>query len=133
MQQGGEPWLGLVQLAAQHVGEQGVVAVPVARVVQRNQEQLGSLDLLKQALRAIRAGHRVTQGSGQAVQDRCAQQQGADPGRQPVEHLGGKVVDDLAVIAAERADDQAVSLRPRSDSPARYRPAAQPSVRCCSA
>ena len=90
VQQGGEPWVGLVQLAAQHLGEQGVVAVPVVRVVQRNQEQLGSLDFLEQALRSIRTGHRVTQRPGQAVQDRCAQQQGADPGGSPASTSAAK-------------------------------------------
>jgi hypothetical protein len=45
-----------------------------------------------------------------------------------LEHLGGQVVGNMTVVAVEGGDEGAGVL-PRSDSPAMYKPAAQPSVR----
>jgi hypothetical protein len=105
VQQGREPGLGLVQLTAHHLREQRVIAVPAAGVVQGLQEELGPLDLLQHALRAARAGYRVAQRCAAAVQDAGAEQEGAGHRRQPAEHLGGQVVEDVPVIAGKAADE----------------------------
>jgi hypothetical protein len=58
------------QPRAEHVGEQVVVAVPDPLVVQRNEEQIGSVQLLKQRLpvTGVVANNRVAQRRTQPVQ-----------------------------------------------------------------
>ena len=72
----GAIWLGF-QPGAEQVGEQLVVAPPAADLIQRQQEQPGSLDLLEQGLAAGPAGNRVAQRSGEPLQHRGLEQEGA--------------------------------------------------------
>ena len=66
------------QVGAQHVGEQVVVAVPAAVVVERDDEQVLPLQRLEhRPARPVRAGDGVAQRPGQPVEDRGVEQEPA--------------------------------------------------------
>ena len=66
------------QPCPQHVGEQVVVAVPEAAIVERDEEQVRPIELLEHRLAAAAAGHRVAQRPGEPVQDRGLEQEASD-------------------------------------------------------
>ena len=65
----------------QHVGEQVVVAVPLAAVVERDQEQVAPVQRLQDRLAAGAPGDGIAQRTAQPVQDRGLQQEGPDISR----------------------------------------------------
>ena len=93
----------VVEVGAQHVGEQVVVPVPLAVRVERDDEQVLPLQRLQRRPSARPAGHRVAQRPGQPVEHRGVEQEPAHALRQPVEHLVAEVVDDEPVVAGEPA------------------------------
>ena len=95
----------------QQVGEQLVVAVPAAHLVQRGQEQIGPLDGLKQPLPAGAAGDRIAQRAAQTVQHRRLQQEGPHLLGLAVQHLLGQVIQHIAVAARKRLH-KASDIRP---------------------
>ena len=95
------------QAGLQHVREQVVVAVPVAPVVQRDQEQVRAVQLLEGDLAVMSAGHGVAQRAAQPVQQTGAQKKGADLFGLPRQHLLNQVVDDVSVVACEAGDKAA--------------------------
>ena len=82
-----------------------VVAVPLAPVVQRDQEGVGDLDLPQQPRGATRAGHGVAEGGAEPFQDRGGEEEVVDLGGEAREHLGGQVVDDVALVPGEGLDE----------------------------
>jgi hypothetical protein len=64
-----------MQAGAQQVGEQPVVAPPAAFLVQRDQEQVGPLDLLQPLLAVGLGGDGIAQRSRELVKDRRLQQE----------------------------------------------------------
>ena len=72
------------QLVLQQLAEEVVVAVPLAAVVERHEEEVGALQLGQHARRAGRAGHRVAQGTREPAQHRGPQQELAPLGGQPL-------------------------------------------------
>ena len=50
---------------------------------------------------SLLVGHRITERSAQALEHRRLEQETAQWGRLPVQHLVGEVVDDEPVIACE--------------------------------
>ena len=68
--------LGL-QVGAQQIGEQVVVAPPPPLLVQRDQEQAGPLDRLQQLLAVGAAHHGVAERAAEPVEDRRLQQERA--------------------------------------------------------
>ena len=95
------------EVGPQHVREQVVVAVPVAAVVERDQEQVGAVQRLQGGLAAGPTGHGVAQRAAQPVQQAGAQQEGADLFGLPLQHLLDQVVDDVPVVAGEAGDEGA--------------------------
>jgi hypothetical protein len=93
------------QACLQYVGEQVVVAVPGALGVQRDQEQVGALEVLQHRGPIGPAEDRVAQGAGEPVEDGGSQQEVAHSGGLPCKDLVGKVVDDEPVAAGERLDE----------------------------
>ena len=89
------------QPGAEHVGEQVVIAVPVAAVVERDEEQVRPIELLERRPPAGSAGDRVAERAGQPVEHRGLQQERSDLFGLAVEHLLDEVVDDEAVVAGE--------------------------------
>ena len=90
----------------QHVGEQVVVAVPAALVIERNEEQVASFQRLEEAASAGSCGDRVAQGTAQAIQDGGVQQEPAQVCRLLVEHLVDQVVHDEPVVPGEGRDER---------------------------
>src|SRR5262245_40718977 len=64
----------LVQSLPQRISEEMVIAVPAPLVVQRNQEQVGVVEIFQGCLSGSSAvaQHGITQGAAQAAEDRCA-------------------------------------------------------------
>ena len=87
------------------VGEEVVVAVPLAAVVQRDQEEVVPVEGLEQGPAAGLAGDRVAQGAGHPVEDRGLQQERLDVLGLALQHLLDEVVDDVPVIAREARDE----------------------------
>ena len=69
------------QVRLQHVGEQVVVAVPAAAVVERDHEQVAPVQRLQHGLAAALPGDGVAQRAAQPVQDGGLQQERPDRGR----------------------------------------------------
>ena len=109
-----QPRLGGGELQAEQLGEQVVVAIPVAAVVERHQEQVGAFQLLQQPRRAVPLQDGVAQGARQALQDRGAQQERPDGVRLAGQHLRPQVVGDVAVVALEGGDEGA-RVRPAAE------------------
>ena len=96
----------LVQQARlQHVGEEVVVAIPLAAVVERDQEQVAALQRLQHGLAAVLAGDGIAQRAAQPVQDGGLQQEVPDLVGLALQHLLDQVVDDVAVVAGEAGDE----------------------------
>ena len=95
---------------SQDPGEEPVVAVPGAVVVERRQEQVVAMELPQQGRRAGHPRDGVAQGSRQPLQHRRPQQEVAPSGVERTEHLGRQVVDDVAARAREAADEGAAVL-----------------------
>ena len=82
-----------------------VVAVPGTLGVQWDEEEVAALEV-RQHRRAVRvAGDGVTQGSGESVEDRSAEQEVADLSRLTSENLVSQVVDDEPVTPGKRLDE----------------------------
>jgi hypothetical protein len=79
-----------------------MVTPPAADLIQWHKEQACPLGLLQQGLAAGAAGDRVAQRTGQPVQHRGLQQEGAQLLILAVEHLLGQEVQHVAVAAGER-------------------------------
>jgi hypothetical protein len=67
------------QARLQHVCEQMVVAIPPAAGVERDQEQVPSIQRLQHALAATLPGHRIAEWAAQPAQNGGLQQKGLDP------------------------------------------------------
>ena len=90
------------QPGPEQVGEQVVIAVPAAPVVERDEEQVGPLERLEHRRPAGPAGDRVAQRAGEPVEDRRSGAGSPAIGvGLPLEDLVGEVVDDVAVVARE--------------------------------
>jgi hypothetical protein len=98
--------LGALQLASQELAEEVVVAVPLAALVQRDQEQVRPLDLGERG-GGVAAGDRIADRHAEPLEDRRAEEEVADVAAQPSEHLAAEVVDDVTVVAGEVADEPA--------------------------
>ena len=101
MQARHQPGLVVGQLQAQQLGEQLVVAVPLAMVVQRYQEQVGTLQLAQQLGRPFGLKEGVAQRARKALQDRGSQQEPPDLLRLAGQYLGAQIVGHMAVVAME--------------------------------
>ena len=126
------------QPGAQRVGEEVVVAVPPALVVERDDEQVLALEGLEHRLTVGAAGQRVAEAAGQLVEHGGVEQERAHLVRLAVQHLLDEVVEDEPVAAGEGLDEPGdVAGRGRravrADSAASCSPAAHPSVRASSA
>jgi hypothetical protein len=93
------------QTRTEHVGEQVMVPVPGALVVQGYEEEIASLELLQQAC-AVDAGRdRVTKTPSHLVENGGPQQEVANLVGLACQDLVGEVVDDEAVAPLERLDE----------------------------
>ena len=93
------------QARAQHVGEEVVIAIPPAAVVERDQEQVPAIQRLQHGLAVVLAGDGVAQRAAQPVQDGGLQQEAPDTFGLPLQDLFDQVVDDVAVVPREAGDE----------------------------
>ena len=107
------------QLSGQTGAKQVVVAVPVAPLIERNDEQIGASERLQLARRTSGRQDRVTKWAIHPIQDRRAQQQFARVRVEVGEDLVAEIVDDMPVIPRESHDEPVPVGRLRSDNPAR--------------
>ena len=92
-------------MRAQDIGEQVVVAVPVATVVEGYDEQVRPLERLEHGLGVADAGDRIAERAAQPFEDRGVEQEGADGLGLADEHLLDEVVDDVPIVAREAGDE----------------------------
>src|SRR6516225_7277104 len=105
MQFGHQVRLGLRELAAEHLGEQVVVSVPLQGVVQRHDEQVFPLEDLDQVRRAGRFGDGVAQRRAEPAEDGGPGEKLPYLARLAAQYLFGQEVDDEPVVAVELADE----------------------------
>ena len=84
-----------------------MIAIPPPLIVERNDEQVGALEGLQHRLPGLPPGNRIAQGAAHAVKDRGLQQEAPDVPGLTLQDLFDQVVDDVAIIARERADEAA--------------------------
>ena len=96
-----ERGLALGELGAQEVGEELVVPVPLAPVVEGDQEEIGALELGEPLGRPALAGDRIAERSGERVENRGLQKEVAPACVERAEDDLREVVDDVAVRAVE--------------------------------
>src|SRR4051794_27712468 len=121
----------VLEPAQQRRAEEMLVAIPAALGVERDDEQVPTLELGQRRGAVLAPGDGVAQRPRQALQHRRAGEELARLGRQAPRDLVPKVVGEEAI-----ADRHAAMTRPRSpvsrsDSATRFSPATQPSVRWC--
>src|SRR5271169_2638969 len=97
--------LGPGQLAAKHLCEQMVIAVPVAVVVKRYEEEVLALEDVNDLCRVSGPGNCVAKGRAEPVQDGRPREELPDVARLSAKHLLGEKVDDEPVVASELADE----------------------------
>ena len=124
----------ITEVGLQHVREKVVVAVPVAVVVERDQEQVGAVEGFQGGLAAGFTCDGVAERAVQTVQQAGAEQEGADLFGLPCQHLLDQVVHDVPVIARESGDEGAdvfSSLHRDGGELERGNPAFGPSLQRC--
>ena len=94
-----------LELGAQQLGEQVVVAIPGVVIVERGHEEAVASQSVELAGGVGLAGHRVTQAGGELVENRGAEQKLLHIGGLAVEDLRGEVVGDLTSVAAQARED----------------------------
>ena len=105
MQFGHTLGLFVQQARVQYVGKELVIAVPLATVVERGQEQVSTIQGIEHGFATVLARDVVAEWSGQPAQDGGLQQEGLDLVGLALHHLLHQVVDDVAVIAGEARDE----------------------------
>ena len=109
--------MAAVELHSEEVAEQVVVAVPLAAIVERDDECIRAREDLERIGRIVRAEHRIAQGRRHPVEDRRTKQERLEFARLALHHLFQEVVGDLLLIAGQTGSPRggivAVSQRER--------------------
>ena len=90
---------------SQHVGEEMVVAVPKAPVVERDQEQVRPIEGLEHGPTIVLTRHGIAERAVQPAQDRRVEQKAPNMLRLTLQDLTDQVVDDVPVVAREAGDE----------------------------
>ena len=93
--------LGTLELRAEQLPEETVVAIPVPVAVQRDDEQVRACERLQLRSRAARVQHGVAQRARHALENRGTGQEAEFVARQPREDLGAQILGDETVVPAE--------------------------------
>ena len=94
------------QVRVQDVGEELVIAIPPAAVIERDQEQVPPLQRRQRGLATALAGDGIAQRAAQPVQDGGLQQELLDMLGLALQDLLGQVVDDVPVVPGEAGDER---------------------------
>ena len=82
-----------------------MVAIPLAAVVERDQEQVCAIERLEHGLAAVLTGDGIAQWAAQPAQDRGLQQEAPNMIGLTLQDLLDQVVDDVAVVPGEARDE----------------------------
>ena len=93
--------LGTLELSAEQLPEEMVVAIPASVAVQRDHEQVRACERLQLRRRAARVQHGVAQRARHAREHRGTGQEAELVMRQPREDLGAKILGDEPVVSAK--------------------------------
>jgi len=111
----------LVQQArAKDIGKEVMVAIPLAAVVERDKEQVPSIEDLQHGLAAGLAGNGVAQRAGHPIQDGGLQQEAPDVFGLTLEDLLDEVIDDVAVVTRKARDTLIAPVSDHWESGMRY-------------
>src|SRR5215203_3210031 len=99
-----------LELVEQQLGEEVVVTVPLALLVQRNHEQVGVGEFAQEPARTLPARHHVAKRSRQPSQDRGLQQKLPNLLGEASQNLLSQEADDVAVGAPEGLDEGVLVL-----------------------
>ena len=106
-----------LELGAQQLAEEMVIAVPLALAVERDHEAVRALEPLELICRSCRLEHRIAQRAAHALQHRRVLEEARLLRRQPGQELEAEVVGDEAVVAGDVRD----ARRARRPRPLRQR------------
>jgi hypothetical protein len=101
MQCGDQCRRGLLQVVAQHLGKQVVIAIPTSLVIKRDDKQVCPVERFQHALAPLPLCHRLAERSAQALEDAGVQEKLLHHRRLPCEHLFAQVVQHIAMAAAK--------------------------------
>ena len=123
--------MATLELGSEEIAEQVVVAVPLAAIVERDDERIRAREGLERIGRVVRAEHRVAQGWRHPVEDRRAEQERLEIVRLAPQHLFEEVVGDLRLSAGQTGSARGgiVAVSRTRALPARPRPPTPPSAR----
>ena len=121
----------LLELDREELSEEVVIAIPLAPLVERGDEDIGALELGEPRRRAGLAGDRVREPAADRVDDRGRQHEPESVRVEGHEHLLGQVVDDVPVRCTEGLDEPAPvrDWRASTGTRGRARPASPRFVR----
>ena len=104
----------IARLQSEPFGEEVMVTEPLAAVIERDDEQVQSVEVLDQRLGVVDARDGLAQGCVEAIEDRGGQQETAQRCGQLAKDLVAQVIGDVTVIAGELIDEgRWVSLVPQ--------------------
>src|SRR6185369_10033304 len=96
--------LGLVlgELALEQLPEEVVVAVRLATAVERNEEEVGALDLGELRARPLVVEHCVADRAGHPIEDRRAAEEAQRPRPEAIQVFSVEVVREVTVVSVQR-------------------------------
>ena len=83
------------------LGKKCVIAIPLSRVIEWNQEQVSTFQLFEHVLTVVPASNCITKGTRQAVEKGRLQQKLLQRLRLGREHVSNKVLQDVPVTAGK--------------------------------
>ncbi len=92
------------QAMLQQIGEEAMIAIPLARRIERDDEEIGVLQRRQQGAAVLPPGHRVTQGRRETIEDGGLQQEVLHSGRLALKDFVGEVIQDIAIAARKRSN-----------------------------
>ena len=111
------------RLGAEHVGEQGVEAVPAPLVVEADEEQVGAFEALEHLGAVVATRHGVARRRAESIEHRYVEKERPNPFVDAAQHFVRQVVEHVTIAAGEglhegvrivpSAERQGCELQPR--------------------
>jgi hypothetical protein len=86
---------------AQEIGEQAMVPIPPACIIQRYKEEIGLFQLLQDRLAILASRQGITKGSGEPLEHGCLEKKTLNALRLSLEDLFHEIVENMAVAASK--------------------------------
>jgi hypothetical protein len=102
----------LHQARAENVRKEVMVAKPVASIVERNDEQVSSLQSLQQRVASLLAGDGIAQRTTQPLENGGLEQEAPDTFGLTLQDLFDQIVHDVPVVSSESPDEPSNVLSP---------------------